>query len=147
MKSDQDAVADVVNLYAYALDNRDWARLDEVFASDAVVRYGSVDAPPVQGSANIVTTIRSFLDRCGPSQHLLGNHIIDIDGGTASSTCKGRVMHIGRGDRAVSTYECFGVYRDRLSRSAAGWRIVERSFEIHFELGDRHAVLGGPADS
>ncbi|WP_281260881.1 nuclear transport factor 2 family protein [Nocardia nova] len=43
MKAESDAIADVVNRYAYALDDRDWRRLDEVFA-DVVVRYGSPDA-------------------------------------------------------------------------------------------------------
>ncbi|WP_245669592.1 nuclear transport factor 2 family protein [Nocardia speluncae] len=142
-KSDRDAVADTVNRYTYALDDRDWALLDEVFAPDAVVRYGAAEAPAVRGRAATVAMIRSFLDRCGPSQHLLGNHIIEIDGDTASSICKARVLHIGAGDNANLTYECVGVYRDRLSRSPQGWRIVERTFVIDIELGDRHAVLGG----
>ncbi|MFI1462417.1 nuclear transport factor 2 family protein [Nocardia carnea] len=142
-KPDRDAVADTVNRYTYALDDRDWALLDEVFAPDAVVRYGAAEAPAVRGRVATVAMIRSFLDRCGPSQHLLGNHVIDIDGDTASSICKARVLHIGAGENANITYECVGVYRDRLIRSAQGWRIVERTFVIDIELGDRHAVLGG----
>ncbi|WP_280435968.1 nuclear transport factor 2 family protein [Nocardia carnea] len=144
LKPDRDAIADTVNRYTYALDDRDWDLLDEVFAPDAVARYGAADAPAVHGRADIVAMIRSFLDRCGPSQHLLGNHVIDIDGDTATSTCKARVLHIGAGEHANITYECVGVYRDRLSRSSSGWRITERTFVIDIELGDRAAVLGGP---
>ena len=59
--------------------------------------------------------------------------------------CKARVLHIGAGEKANITYECVGVYRDRLNRSVQGWRIVERTFVIDIELGDRHAVLGGSA--
>ncbi|NKY60717.1 nuclear transport factor 2 family protein [Nocardia flavorosea] len=142
--TDRDAVTETVTRYTYALDDRDWALLDEVFAPDAVVRYGAAAAPEVRGRADIVAMIRSFLDRCGPSQHLLGNHIVDIDGDTASSVCKARVLHLGAGDNSNITYECVGVYRDRLTRSAHGWRIIERTFVIDIELGDRHAVLGGP---
>lgn len=145
MKSDREAIADTVNRYTYALDDRDWDLLDEVFAPDAVARYGGAEAPAVRGRADIVTMIRSFLDRCGPSQHLLGNHVVDIAGDTATSTCKARVLHIGAGENANVTYECVGVYRDRLCRSAQGWRIVERTFVIDIELGDRSAVLGGSA--
>ncbi|OBA55483.1 hypothetical protein A5789_20900 [Nocardia sp. 852002-51101_SCH5132738] len=35
-----------------------------------------------------------------------------------------------------------GVYRDTLTRTAAGYRITERVFDIHFELGSREEVLG-----
>ncbi|MEV0366822.1 nuclear transport factor 2 family protein [Nocardia fusca] len=143
VKPDREAIADTVNRYTYALDDRDWDLLDEVFAPDSVARYGAAEAPTVRGRAEIVAMIRSFLDRCGPSQHLLGNHVIDVDGDTATSTCKARVLHIGAGERATITYECMGVYRDRLSRSAQGWRIVERTFVIDIELGDCGAVLGG----
>lgn len=145
VKPDRDAVADTVNRYTYALDERDWDLLDDVFTPDAVARYGAAAAPAVRGRAAIVAMIRSFLDRCGPSQHLLGNHVIDIDGDTADSVCKARVLHIGAGEHANITYECVGVYRDRLSRTAHGWRIAERTFVIDIELGDRAAVLGGPA--
>ncbi|WP_280457155.1 nuclear transport factor 2 family protein [Nocardia carnea] len=144
-KPDRDAVADTVNRYTYALDERDWGLLDEVFAPDAVARYGGSAAPAVRGRADIVAMIRSFLDRCGPSQHLLGNHVIDIDGDIATSICKARVLHIGTGEHSHITYECVGVYRDRLTRSAQGWRIAERTFVIDIELGDRNAVLGGGA--
>ena len=142
MKADFKVISDVVNGYAYALDNREWSRLEDVFAPGVVVRYGSADAPAIEGRRDTVTMIRSFLDHCGPSQHLLGNLIIDIDGNSASAICKARVLHIGAGTHADKTYECMGRYRDRLTRSAAGWRIVDRVFDIQFEQGDRDAVLG-----
>ncbi|MEV0044023.1 nuclear transport factor 2 family protein [Nocardia rhamnosiphila] len=142
--TDRDAVADTVNRYTYALDSRDWDLLDEVFTPDAVARYGA-EAPAVRGRAGIVAMIRSFLDRCGPSQHLLGNHVVDIDGDTATSICKARVLHTGAGENTNITYECAGVYRDRMTRSAQGWRIAERTFVIDIELGDRDAVLGTSA--
>lgn len=144
-KPDAQAVADTVNRYTYALDDRAWDLLDEVFTPDAVARYGAAEAPAVRGRAAIVAMIRSFLDRCGPSQHLLGNHVIDIDGDTATAVCKARVLHIGAGENANITYECAGEYRDRLTRSARGWLIAERTFVIDIELGDRHAVLGSSA--
>lgn len=76
---DRDSVADVVNRYAYALDNRQWTVLDDVFTTDAVARYGTPKSPQLNGRENIVASIRSFLDGCGPSQHLLGNHLIEIN--------------------------------------------------------------------
>jgi len=135
--SDRDAVTDVVNRYAYALDGRDWALLDDVFTADAVARYGGPDSPRLEGREAIVSSIRSFLDGCGPSQHLLGNHTVVVDGDVAVATCAARVFHYGAGERATLTpYECFGVYRDRLRRTSRGWRIADRTLEVHLELGD-----------
>jgi hypothetical protein len=135
--SDRDSIVDVVNRYTYALDGRDWPMLEDIFTADAVCRYGDADAPALVGRVAIVAWIRSFLDGCGPSQHLLGNHVVQIDGHEAAAMCKARVHHYGAGERAALVpYECFGVYRDRLRRTLGGWRITERVFEVHLAVGD-----------
>ncbi|UKD52595.1 nuclear transport factor 2 family protein [Amycolatopsis sp. FU40] len=132
--SDRDAIVEVVNRYSYSLDERDWDSLDQVFTADAVGRYGG---QALNGRAAIVASIRSFLDGCGPSQHLLGNHIVELDGDQAIARCKARVYHYGAGERAaLAPYECFGVYRDRLRRTAEGWRITERFFDVRHTVGD-----------
>jgi hypothetical protein len=134
--TDRDAIVDVVNRYAYSLDERDWALLDQVFAVDATGQYGGPGSP-LEGLEAIGASIRSFLDGCGPSQHLLGNHIVEVNGDEAVSRCKARVYHYGAGERAALTpYECFGVYRDRLRRTPEGWRIAERVFDVQHAVGD-----------
>jgi ketosteroid isomerase-like protein len=138
---DRQAITDVVNQYAYALDIRDWAALDDVFTADAVVRYGGPDSPPLEGRQAVITAIRSSLGGCGPCQHLLGNHLVDVQGDRAVAVCKARVFHYGAGPRAeLIPYECFGVYRDRLRRTPEGWRIEERTFEIHLATGDQDVL-------
>ncbi|MEV5647314.1 nuclear transport factor 2 family protein [Nocardia sp. NPDC052254] len=140
-KSDDAAVTEVVNRYAYALDDRDWAGLDEVFAEDAVARYGRPAGRPITGRTAIVQMIRSMLDGCGPSQHLLATHIVTVDGDTAVSMCKARVYHYGAGVKAaLEPYECFGVYRHSLRRTAAGWRVAELHFDVHHTVGDIRIV-------
>lgn len=134
---DRDAIVEVVNRYTYGLDERDWTLLDHVFAPDAVGRYGGSESALLEGRETIVAAIRSFLDGCGPTQHLLGNHVVKIQGDEASAWCKARVYHYGAGERASLTpYECFGVYSDRLIRTAEGWRITDRSFDVQHEVGD-----------
>jgi hypothetical protein len=138
---DHIAVTDVVNRYAHALDDRQWPLLDEVFSAEAVARYGRPDSPALKGRKAIVAMIRAALDGCGPSQHLLGNHTVDVRGETATATCKGRIYHVGAGERsALIPYECFGVYHDNLRRGPDGWRIVDRLFHIHLEAGDRNIL-------
>jgi SnoaL-like domain len=131
--TDRLAVIDVLNTYATCLDSRDWGGLDDVFHHDAVGHYGSL----LEGRQAIVTSIRSFLDGCGATQHLLGNYQIHIEGDHAKSLTKARVIHLGAGERAALTpYEAIGVYRDDLIRTADGWRITHRHFDVNITLGD-----------
>lgn len=135
--TDRDAIVEAVNRYAYGLDGRDWKLLDQVFTEDAVARYGGPDGALLDGRAAIVASIRAHLDGCGPTQHLLGNHIVTVEGDEAIAHCKARVYHQGAGTRAELTpYECFGVYEDRLKRTPEGWRIAERHFNVHHQVGD-----------
>ncbi|WP_068162017.1 nuclear transport factor 2 family protein [Rhodococcus phenolicus] len=137
LPADRADVIAVINRYSDALDDRDWACLDDFFTEDAAARYGSADRAPVTGRAEIVRMIRSNLDGCGPSQHLFGNHVVEIDGDTALSSCKARVCHFGAGDRAtLEPYECFGVYRHTLRRTDAGWRVAELLFDVRHTVGD-----------
>ena len=68
---DHAAIRAVLDRYAEALDSRDWEMLDEVFAPDAVFEFGEF---LTRTRAEAVAMIRSHLDGCGPTQHLLGNH-------------------------------------------------------------------------
>ena len=130
---ERQAIIDVLNAYATCLDTRDWLGLNNVFHPEAVGIY----AATLNGRTEIVDSIRSFLGGCGPSQHLLGNYQISIDGDTAESSTKARVLHIGAGERAdLTPFESIGVYLDRHVRTADGWRIIHRHFDVHITTGD-----------
>ena len=129
-------VVGVIVRCAGAFDRRDWDALDDVFTEDAVA-YGA------EGRAAIVATVRSFLGGCGPSQHLLGNHHVTVDGDSARAVSKARVFHQGAGDKAHLSYECFGNYWDTLVWRDDSWRITAREFEVTIELGDRSVLQPG----
>jgi hypothetical protein len=131
--SERQAIIDVLNAYATCLDARDWLGLNDVFHPQAVGIYGATH----NGRSAIIESIRSFLGGCGPSQHLLGNYQVAIDGDEARSATKARVLHIGADERAdLTPYEAIGVYRDRHLRTADGWRIIHRHFDVQITLGD-----------
>ncbi|MFD4261347.1 nuclear transport factor 2 family protein [Streptomyces sp. NPDC058534] len=48
----------------------------------------------------------------------------------------GRIHHVGAGPMTGSCYECPGEYDDPWVRTATGWRISRRHFEIRVSLGD-----------
>jgi hypothetical protein len=137
---DRFAIIEVVQRYATAADTRDWSLLDETFVPDVQGDFGEFQPRDVEG---VRALMRQHLDGCGPTQHLLSNFRIEIDGDEASCVCAVRAFHAGRAERSHLIYELIGEYRDRLVRTRKGWRIAARSMYIAHEWGHREIL--GPA--
>jgi hypothetical protein len=134
----REAIIAVLDRLAAILDARDWACLGEVFTSGAVA-YGRQST----GLAAIERHLRAHLGGCGPSQHLLGNYQIAVDGDRATSVTKVRVLHQGQGGRAHLTFECLGDYHDEHLLTPGGWRITRRRLDVHIAIGDRTVLRPG----
>lgn len=133
MGMDRVAIADSLFAMATCLDDKDWAMLAATLTDDTH-SYGSV------GVAETVARVRYCLDRCGATQHLLGNVRIDQDGSDAVVRSSFRAFHAGIGDLAGITYECMGDYDDRWRHTSGGWRLAARTVRIRAELGDRRVI-------
>ncbi len=127
----------VVDRYATALDRRDWKLLDQVFTED--VHFDSGEWLKTS-RAEYVEIIRTYLGGCGPTQHLLGNHRIELLGDAARAACYVRAFHRGSAELSELTYDMGGEYRDVLRRTPDGWRIHHRTLEIFFEEGTREVL-------
>ncbi len=130
---DRFAIIAVLDRYAECLDTRDWAGLADVFTEDVEMDFQLWQASDL---GEVRERIRSFLGGCGPSQHLLGNYRIGLDGDRATSRCYCRVMHHGRGEHEGKRYETFIEYADEWVRTAAGWRIARRTSSVQMQGGD-----------
>lgn len=122
---------------AASFDHRDWERSRSLMCED-VEAYGFVGVDAV-----IHDNLRVHLGGCGPSQHLLGNHRIVVNGDEASSITYARVFHQGAGERSALSFECFGEYHDRWKRSDTGWRLASRRFDVSIVLGDFSVLQPG----
>ena len=134
----KDQIITVLNHYTRMCDRRDWALGDTVFAADVQGNYGGVYQ--IKSREKLVRMIRSMLGGCGPSQHLLGNHDIRVNGNTASSRCYVRAAHAGKDALAGSLYEVWGEYKDMLSLIDGAWKITHREFVIYHEIGTRDVL-------
>ena len=121
---DERAISRALIGFARAMDDRDWATMAEILTEDAQGDFGT---GPLAGSAAIIDLIRGYLDNCGPTQHLLGNVIVDVDGDTATSRAYIRDVHLNAtADPSVRFYT-LGDYHDTWRRSGDGnWRLCER---------------------
>lgn len=130
---DRFEIIDSLYHVATLLDSKDWPGFAAALAEDAVA-YGRTGAPEV------VARVRSHLDVCGATQHLLGNIEVDSDGDAASTRSYFRAFHCGLGDHAGVTYECLGEYRDEWRRGPSGWLLSGRVIDVRAEIGDRGVI-------
>lgn len=139
---DRFSIIATLDRYAEALDTRDWDLLGQVFTKNAIIDWGEWKQT---GLAEVTTSIRSYLDGCGPSQHLLGNYRIELNGDQATSRHYCRVMHMGKGEHAGKTYETWIEYKDELERvggaASNAWLSRRRDARAIMDQGDR-SLLG-----
>lgn len=127
--------------FARAMDERDWSALDGILLPDATADLGT---GPLEGRAAIVAQMRSFLDDCGPTQHLLGNLLVDVDADSAQSRVYVSDLHKGLGDAAHLTFSTLGDYHDRWRRVGGIWRIAHRTKRNRAWIGDIRVLGPGP---
>jgi hypothetical protein len=134
---DRVAIVEALDAYAEALDSRRWEQLERIFAPDVEFDFGEWC---VTGRDEVAATIQQYLGGCGPTQHLLGNYRVQLDGDTATSAVYVRAFHIGVGETAGLTYEMCGEYRDEFRRGRDGWRSLRRKGRVFLEVGSREVL-------
>ena len=132
--ADERAIRNGLGLFARILDRREWHRIHEVFADDIRFNYG--DGREQQGASALRAQFATFLDPCGPSQHLLGSVQIELDGDRALTRTYVQARHQGAGAKSHLFLDTNGEYVDRWERRAQGWRIARRDASWFMMMGD-----------
>lgn len=129
------AVRDGLARFARVLDGKDWTALGEVFADDVTFDYGLGEQA---GMAALTDNMRRFLDRCGPSQHLIGSIVVEVAPGATRAVSRAYVQarHQRRGDPQGPVFDTNGDYHDSWALRPEGWRIVRRDALWHTHSGD-----------
>ncbi|WP_231965517.1 nuclear transport factor 2 family protein [Mycobacterium sp. E802] len=121
---DERDIERALTLFARAMDDRDWATMAEILANEAEGDFGT---GRLTGSPAIIDMIRGYLDSCGPTQHLLGNIVIDVVDDTATSRAYIRDVHLNSAGDPSTRFYTLGDYHDTWHRDGDGrWRITER---------------------
>ena len=127
--SDRAEIQDLLVAEANAMDRRDWAHWQSLFAPDALIDYSENDGA-TGGPAEVRSWLESVLGRFHSYQHLSSNLEIELDGDHARARTMQYIavkMGTSTGIRVVFS----GIwFRDELIRSDAGWRIARRYEEL-----------------
>ena len=135
--SDQVEIGQLLQRYAQALDSREFARLDAIFAADAEVEYRLGERVTLGSWRENRDMFTRFLDVFAYTSHLISPPIVELAGDEARAESRLIAAH---GWERVSggrgTWLVFGLYRDTLVRRPEGWRIRVRRFDGLGEQGD-----------
>jgi 3-phenylpropionate/cinnamic acid dioxygenase small subunit len=124
--ADRLEIEDLLTRYATAVDTRDWNLYKTVFTPDAFIDYTSSGG--IRGGLDEVAKwMARALSIFSMSQHLVTNRDIRLEGDAATSRSYFyNPMATTRPDGSQELIFVGGYYRDRLRRTADGWRIAER---------------------
>jgi 3-phenylpropionate/cinnamic acid dioxygenase small subunit len=111
--------------YVYAIDAKDFDRLDEVFTADAIIDYTATG-----GVCGDYSAIKRWLARAlapfSLTQHMIGLPLIRLSGNRASvrTMLFNPMRRAGEGGEQL--FFIGASYVDDLVRTAQGWRIQRR---------------------
>jgi ketosteroid isomerase-like protein len=124
---DRAAVTEVLHRYAWTLDAKDYAGLREVFADDAVARYGDRDW--MEGGDAIVAWIAGHGREQAAQHHHVSVYLVELDGDVATALSYVTARNHSAADAGAVAIS-YGSYRDELRREAGGWRITRRQMVV-----------------
>lgn len=142
--SDRDDIVETCVRYSWYADLRDWDRMAGLF-TDRV----ELDNSTMPGGrrvtvdrADMIKGWAALFAGLGPTQHIMTNHLVRIDGDTAECAAQFLAQHIARVPVGDSTLVVAGHYRFGLIRDAEAWRIASLVIAQTWTTGNS-AVLGG----
>jgi hypothetical protein len=118
--------------FARAMDKHDWQTMESILAEDASANLG---AGEISGQREIVQFIRSFLEKCGKTQHIIGNVVINIEGRTARSLAYVSDMHLGKDKNSGLTFRTMGEYNDEWVCLQGCWLLKRREKDNRATIG------------
>jgi hypothetical protein len=135
--SERDDIIDVAIAYTWALDTKQLDELRHVFSPDATAVLRGVECRGVEAIIERIGRGILHLDR---TQHLIGNHQVDVDHDAAMHRCQLHAQHVRQGADGGDTFVIGGFYEDRLVRTAKGWRIAHRLMQETWSAGNPQVV-------
>lgn len=132
---DKLAIHELLSRAAYSFDEHDLDMLEGCYAEDATLRVDIADGQtfgPFEGREAIMGLMKVTLDsQSDTRRHIICNFIFE-DAGESHAVVVSTVVVTSAEDGEIGLVTS-GVYRDRVAKTAQGWRIADRLLKL--ELG------------
>jgi ketosteroid isomerase-like protein len=123
--NDKAAILEVLNLYAFALDARQWDLFDRIFTDDVVAEFGPAGTAWTDLN-EFKKGFESFHATLDSHQHTMMGQLVHVDGDTARAFSYGNWLLIREAAEGGPTWTGTGWYDDELVRTSDGWKISRR---------------------
>lgn len=130
--TDHDEIRQLMAIYAYTLDTKDYDGVTACFTPDATTEYRG-HSLLLQGHAQIGAHMKRALEPLEVTQHLFTNFIIDVEGDTGKLKCDILAQHVRQGEN----YLAGGKYDVDVRRVAGKWKISRVSAGAVWSEGNR----------
>jgi hypothetical protein len=108
-----------------------------VFTPDVTADYDGLDWTDLD---SMIADMTAWHDQRGDTQHLIGSHLISVDGDEATCRSYAHVVLTRRIDGEWAQFSMGARYADRLRRVPGGWRVYHREARAMWRAGDRRVV-------
>ncbi len=125
--NDRMALADVMQHYVKGVDERDMGLYRSIFTDDVLATFGD---GIYQGVDAWVAFIASALERFGPTQHMLGPMLAEIDGDTAECRTDLQATHYLK-DQPDTAVILWATYEQTMTRVDGAWKIARHHIRQH----------------
>lgn len=125
---DIEAIRQTLHFYALVLDSKAFPLLDRVFTPTATANYSGL-AGIFEGLPAIQTFLAGSLADYPKTQHLIGNHIINVCAAeTAVSQTYFQATHFPNATAGI--FAAYVTHQDVWKKTNVGWRIAYSNFGI-----------------
>jgi hypothetical protein len=120
---------------AFAADLRDWALCRSCFADEVFVDYTSLHGgeAATMSSDALIKTWQGFLPVFTTYQHLIGSHVVDIQGDEAECRAHFQAAHVLDDEQ----WTLGGHYHFRLQIKDSSWQITAITMTALWSVGDQ----------
>jgi hypothetical protein len=120
-----------------ASDNRDWNKVEEIFADKVVLDYSSMNGNPaiVLNPKQITDAWKTILPGFAHTHHQLGNFITTVDGKTANVFCYGTATHYLE-HKDGNIWTVVGSYDLELNQVDGKWRVSKMKLNYKYQDGN-----------
>lgn len=137
--TDRIAIVETANRIAILSDRRDWAAVQDCFTEQVEFDYTSLNGGEPRAIA-AATQIQQWADFFSSTfkttQHLVGSHMVQLNGDTATCMAHFQAHHTYL-DSSKTSWLLAGSYDYELVRSANTWKVQKLKMTALWETGER----------
>jgi hypothetical protein len=140
--TDRHEIVELTSNLLLLIDGRDWDAATRLFADSVAVDYTSLNGGERQTLAahDLIASWQTVLDHLDATQHLLGNHVVAVEGDRATCIANVQGTHLLSNSAGGPIWTVAGRYDFGLTRTPAGWRINALALSVQWATGNQHIM-------